>query len=74
MMRQVEAARWEVSLGRVGGSVHVSPARGLLGVNWDRYPRTAWGLRRAIRRCQRWCDRENRREDRARALLKTVKP
>ncbi len=74
-MAEFDALRWEVTTYPVGKTVHVSPGKGLLGVEnwawwrWRRmYPRTERQLRRAVAACQRWCDRENDREARGRAL------
>lgn len=70
-IRRVDDERWEVATGQVDDRVHVYPVRGLMTVNgWpNRYPRTDRGVRRAVRRVQRWCDRENAKLDKGATLL-----
>lgn len=78
-MAEFDALRWEVTTYPVGNTVHVSPGKGLLGMeNWTyrwrrMYPRTERQLERAVAACQRFCDKQNAKEARGRALAERVK-
>lgn len=67
-------ARYTVEVGTAGGRVHVYPIRGISapegGFRLHRYPRTAKGIERAKRGVQRWCNRQNRKIDRAQRLAR----
>lgn len=65
-----DSERWHVVVRTAGPYITVEPVKGMItSTSRTRYPATSWGLRRALRSLSRWCDRQNRREERARRIV-----
>lgn len=68
MIRRHDAERWTVDVVHSGALVIVRPVRGLGTIEGGSYPKSLRGIERAVRKWQRWCDRQNAKIDRAQAL------